>query len=219
MTVASQQLHELICGHALGALAADEARLVDDAIAGDPELADELAALIEAAAAINDGAAVAPGPAVRLRLLDSISREPAAAGATGILHRFGAAFAAIFDVTVARAQELLALASDPSSWQDGPAPGTWLIHFQAGPACGAADTGFVKCAAGTQFPWHRHLGPEHNLVLSGEADDSRFGRLRPGDETTAEPGSEHEFRVIGDQPFVYAVRVFGVDFNVLRPGP
>lgn len=183
----------------------------------DPALDDETAALLEGAVElVDDLAPVPPSPAVRLRLLDSIAAVP---NGPGVLDRFAARFAAIFDVTVERARELFAHATDPASWETGPGAGSSLIHFEAGPACAGADTGFVKCAPGTRFPWHRHLGHEQNLVLSGEAEDSRFGRLRPGDEPAAEPGSEHDFAVVGDEPFVYAVRVFGVDFNVLRPGP
>ena len=183
----------------------------------DPALDDELAALleesIELALALPP---VTPSPSVLARLLDSIDAVPVG---PGVLERFTARFAAIFDVTVERARELFAVATDPASWEAGPGPGSWLIHFQAGPACAGADTGFVKCAPGAQFPWHRHLGHEQNLILAGEAEDSRFGRLRPGDEPEAEEGSEHDFAVVSAEPFVYAVRVFGVDFNVLRPGP
>jgi hypothetical protein len=207
------QLRDLLPVHALGALGPDEARLVDDAVAGDGERADELAALVEAATLIGDGVPlVAPAPAVRARLLESLAAVPVGAGA---LERFAARFAAIFDVTVERTRELFAYAVDPASWEQGPGPGSRLIHFEAGPACAGADTGFVKCAPGSQFPWHRHLGPEQNLILAGEAEDSRFGRLRPGDEPAAEAGSEHDFRVVSAEPFIYAVRVFGVDFNVL----
>lgn len=182
----------------------------------DPDLDDELAALLEESVALADDLApVAPSPAVLARLLDSIASVP---NGPGVFERFTARFAAIFDVTVERARELFAHACDPASWEPGPGPGTWLIHFQAGPACAGADTGFVKTAPGTRFPWHHHHGQEHNLILAGEAQDSHAGRLRPGDEPTMDGGSEHDFTAVGDEPFLYAVRVFGVDFNVSRPG-
>jgi len=181
----------------------------------DPALDDELAALLEASVELAVALPpVAPTPALRARLLESIAAIPAG---PGVLARFAARFAAIFDVTLERAHELLARACDPAAWEPGPGPGTWLIHFEAGPACAGADTGFVKTAPGARFPWHRHHGHEHNLVLAGEAEDSRFGRLRPGDEAEAEGESEHDFTAVGDEPFLYAVRVFGVDFDVQRP--
>lgn len=181
----------------------------------DPELDDDLAALLEEADELAlDLAPLAPPPALRTRLLESVAAVPAGPGA---FERFAARFAAIFDVTVERARELFALACDPAAWEPGPGPGTWLIHFEAGPACAGADTGFVKTAPGARFPWHRHHGHEHNLVLAGEAEDSVFGRLRPGDEPAADGDSEHDFTAVGDEPFLYAVRVFGVDFDVERP--
>jgi anti-sigma factor ChrR (cupin superfamily) len=212
-----EQLRELLAARAVGALSPDETRAVDLAAAADPALADELAALIEASAGLSDvlDDPGAPPPAIRARLLESVAAVPAGAA---VYERFAARFAAIFDVSVARARELFAHAADPASWEPGPGPGSWLIHFAAGPACAGADTGFVKCAPGARFPWHRHLGAEQNLVLAGEAEDSSNGRLRPGDEPADEPGTEHDFRVVSDEPFVYAVRVFGVDFDVKRPG-
>lgn len=204
---------EALAARAAGALDDEERAAVDAAVAAAPALAAELAALDEAAAALALGLPLAPPPpAVRARLLASLAAEPASA-----LAGFAARFAAIFDVSLERARALLARVDDPDAWEAGPAPGTWLIHFEAGPACAGADTGFVRCAPGTTFPWHRHLGAEHNLVLAGHADDSRFGRLGPGDEATADGDTEHDFTVVGDRPFLYAVRVFGVDFTVPRP--
>jgi hypothetical protein len=182
----------------------------------DPELDDELAALLDESTHLADALEpVPPAPAVRARLLDTIAAVPAG---PGVYERFAARFAAIFDVTVERARELFAHACDPASWEPGPGPGTWLIHFEAGPACAVADTGFVKTEPGVRFPWHHHHGHEQNLVLAGEAVDSHAGRLRPGDEPAMDASTEHDFTAVGDEPFLYAVRVFGVEFNVPRPG-
>jgi hypothetical protein len=183
----------------------------------DPELDDELAMLLEGAVELADLLEpVPPSPALRARLLDTAAAVPSG---PGVYERFAARFAAIFDVTVERARELFAHACDPASWEPGPGPGTWLIHFEAGPACAGADTGFVKTAPGVRFPWHHHHGEEHNLILAGLAEDSHTGLLRPGDEPTMAGGSEHDFTAVGDEPFLYAVRVFGVEFDVPRPGP
>lgn len=181
----------------------------------DPDLDPDLAALLEGAVELADVLApVPPAPAVRARLLDSIAAVPTG---PGVFERFTTRFAQIFDVTVDRARELFAQACDPASWEPGPGAGTWLIHFQAGPACAGADTGFVKSAPGVRFPWHHHDGEEHNLILAGAALDSHAGRVGPGDEPTMQGGSEHDFTVVGDEYFLYAVRVFGVDFDVPRP--
>ncbi|HUQ08406.1 MAG TPA: hypothetical protein VM261_38210 [Kofleriaceae bacterium] len=181
----------------------------------DPDLDDELAALLEESMLADALDPVAPAPALRARLIDTIAAVPSG---PGVLERFTARFAAIFDVTVERARELFAHACDPSSWEPGPGPGTWLIHFEAGPACAGADTGFVKTSPGARFPWHHHHGPEQNLILAGQALDSTAGLLSPGDEPAMGTDTEHDFTVVGDEPFLYAVRVFGVEFNVPRPG-
>lgn len=172
---------------------------------------DALAQLAMAAPA--SGADAASLASVRVRLFDA----PARALAPGLFERFGARFAAIFDVTLERAKELLGLVDDPLAWEPGPGPGSWLIHFQGGPAVAGADAGFVKLAPGARFPWHRHHGHEHSLILGGAGDDSMGGRLVPGDEPKCDGATEHDFIAAGDEPYLFAVRVWGVDFNVPRP--
>lgn len=172
----------------------------------DLELLSEVA---EVSLAAPDAASLA---AVRARLF-----EPAGALAPGLFERFGARFAAIFDVTLARARELIGLVDDPLAWEPGPGPGSWLIHFEGGPACATADNGFVKLAPGVRFPWHRHHGDEHSLILAGAGEDTLGGRLVPGDEPTCDGATEHEFTAVSDEPYLFAVRVFGVDFTIERP--
>lgn len=209
---------ELLAAHALGALSADEAVAVERALDGDAALREELAELLATtaelaavpAAAATTGSSVA---AVRARLFEAAERPRA----PGLFERFGERFAAIFDVTMARARELIGLVDDPLAWEPGPGPGSWLIHFEAGPACAGADTGFVKLAPGVRFPWHRHDGHEHSLILAGAGDDTLNGRSMPGDEPTADGATEHEFTALGDEPYLFAVRVFGVDFTIDRP--
>ena len=204
-------VRELLPAYALGALEGDEASRVERALAEDPVLAAELDALLEAGADLVAALPPeAPDPAVRARLLASVE---------GRFARFAARFAQLFDVTLERARDLLAMADVPSAWEAGPGPGSALLHFAAGPRYASADAGFVRLAPGMTFPWHRHHGHEHCLVLAGEAVDSMCGTMRPGDEATADGGTEHEFRTVGDEPYVFAVRVFGVDFDVPRPDP
>lgn len=200
-------LHELLPLYALGALDDDEARAVERALAADPALRAELEGYQRATAELADALpGVAPSPSLRARLLASAD-EPAPR-----YDRFVARFAALFDVAAARARELLALIDQPAAWETGPAPGCWLVHFTAGPSLAGADTGFVRLAPGARFARHRHLGAEHSLVLAGHADDTMFGRLGPGDEPVAPADSEHDFATVGDEPFLYAVCVYGVTF-------
>lgn len=202
-------IQDLLPLYALGALDDDEAREVERALAVDPSLMAALAtyerAASELAAALPG---VAPSPSVRARLL--ASTEPR-------FERFVRRFGELFDVAADRARELLGMVDQPAAWEAGPEPGCWLIHFPAGPALAGADTGFVKLAPGARFAWHRHTGRERNLVIQGQADDTLLGRLGPGDEGVAEPGSEHDFVNTGDEDFVFAVWVWGVDFTVPRP--
>lgn len=205
-------VRDLLPLHALGVLDDDERARVDAAVAADPALAAELAALSATTAALPGALApVEPSPSLRARLLDSAAR------AAGRFERFAARFAHLFDVTLDRARSLLAKIDDATAWEPGPGPGSWLIHFEPAPSLAGADTGFVRLAPGATFTWHRHAGPEHSLVLAGRATDSLAGTLAPGDEAHAGAHSEHDFTTVGDEDFVFAVWVFGVDFDVPKP--
>jgi putative transcriptional regulator len=198
-------LRDLLPLHALGLLDADEAAGVERALAADPALAAELVAYREAAAAV--GAAlppVEPGRAVWDRLLHSIGG--------GRFDGFADAMARLFDVTADRARELLGWIDDPARWETF-APGAWLIHFPAGPACAGADTGFVRVAAGARFPRHVHGGDEVTLVLQGAGRDHAGLVMRAGDEHLEVAGSQHEFTAEPGEDFVFAVRVVDVRFD------
>jgi anti-sigma factor ChrR (cupin superfamily) len=203
-------IRDLLPAHALGALDDHESEMVDRAVAADPALADELAALLAAGGALAAMVEpVAPSDEARARLLAAATGERFA--------RFARRFAELFDVAVDRARELLGLVDRPEAWVDGPGAGSWLVHFQAGPALATADTGFVKLARGQRFAWHRHQGAEHTLVLQGTALDSLAGTLRAGDEGVLPGDTEHDFIAVGDEDLIFAVWVHGVDFGVPRP--
>ncbi len=204
-------IRDLLPAYALGALDDDEAELVVRAVAVDPALAAELHALFDAAGELGGLVQpVAPSAAGRARLLDAVRGGARFA-------RFAGRFAELFDVGVDRARELLGLIDQPGAWEPGPAPHAWLVHFQAGPSLATADTGFVKLARGERFPWHRHQGDEHCLILQGAADDSLSGRLDIGDEGVLPGGTEHDLVAVGDDDLIFAVWVRGVDFDVPRP--
>lgn len=196
-------VRELLPLYALGALDADEARAVERAVAADPALARELAGYQDAATELAP--AVAPPPDVKARLLASVG--------AGRFERFAAQVAAIYDVAVGRAHELLGLIERPASWQtsDGwgiALPGIALVEFDGGPAYAAADCGFVRIAAGCTFPWHTHRGEELNLVLAGTLRDHAGQRYRPGDELVLTQGASHEIAAEPGEDVILAVRVF-----------
>jgi hypothetical protein len=204
-----KRLADSLAAYAIGALDADDAATVERELATDHALAAELAELEASAAALCDTLVPRePDQAVRARLM---------ASTVGRFARFAARFAELFDVSIERARDLLAMATSPSAWEPGPTPGSWLLHFTAGPAYAAADSGFVKLDPGMSFPWHQHRGTEQGLVLMGQAIDTMAGTLVPGDEPGADAETAHDFRAVGEEPFILAVRVFGVDLDAPRP--
>ncbi len=216
---------ELLALHALDALDADDAARVEAAVAADPALARELDALRAAAAAIaGELPVVAPPAGVKARLeasLDALTRP-------GRLDRFAARLAALFDVTVDKARMMLAWIDQPDQADQPDEPGRWeamapgvsLMHLPAGPACAGADCGFVRLEPGATFPWHAHDGEEVTVVLQGRARDADGTALAPGAEVVLGASTAHDFHAegeVGEEPYIFAVRVFGVRFDVARP--
>lgn len=198
---------------ALGDLPDAEASEVTRHVDGCPTCAVELRLVNETLSALALALEpVEPDTSVRARVLAGCEG--------GRFARFAESIAAIFDVTATRARELLAMIDDARAWEPGPIDGTGLIHFDAGPACTGADTGFVRVAPGTTFPWHAHNGEETNLVLQGVCVDSDGAAHRRGAVFVHPAGSEHEFTAAAGQPtLIFAVRVFdGVDWDRVRPG-
>jgi putative transcriptional regulator len=194
-------VRELLPLHALGMLDTDEATLVEQAVAADPALAAELAGYRDAAA--NLGPAGAPPPDIKARLLASVGG--------GRFETFSARFAQLFDVTVDKARELLGLIERPASWEN-PIPGIGLVHFTGGPACAAADCGFIRIAPGCTFPWHTHRGEEVSIMLAGTLRDHSGRQLHPGDELVQATGTQHDLSAEGDAEVIFAARAFnGID--------
>jgi putative transcriptional regulator len=190
-------IRELLPLYALGVLEGDEAKQVEAAIAKDPALATELGSYREAAEGMI--APVLPSPAVKLRLMASIGH--------GKHETFATKMAALFDVAVDRARELLGLIERPASWEKQPVPGILLVHFDGGPACATADCGYVQLAPGATFPFHKHRGEEVSLIISGSLRDTSNGRvLGPGDEYVMPDGTSHELVCVGDEPCIFAAR-------------
>jgi len=168
---------------------------------------DELAAAEAEAAETLSSLAVALPPAplppgLRDRLLAS-ARGPAR------FAPFIDRLARMVDLAGDRVQTLLASLADPATWQPTPGPNIHLVHFDGGPACAAADAGFVRVAAGTMFPPHRHVGAETVLVLQGSYRDSGGDDVRAGDTVTMPQDSRHHFTAGPDADLIYAVVVFG----------
>ncbi|MCC6624687.1 MAG: transcriptional regulator [Deltaproteobacteria bacterium] len=147
----------------------------------EPGDADVLAALAGALAPM------APPPALRARILDA-TRAP------GRLHRFADKLAAMLDVTIDKARELLDRAADASLWERELVPGMDALWVEGGPAVAGCIRGFARLRAGVAFPDHRHLGPETTLVLEGAMLESGGATVRPGETLVMHEGSEHNYR-------------------------
>jgi putative transcriptional regulator len=207
-------VRELLPLYALGILEGDEVSVVERAVAGDAELAAELASYQQTAGAI--GAViqpVQPSPEVEARLLAAVGG--------GRFEAFSARLARMYDVTLDRARELLGLLERPASWIPQVVPGISLIDFEGGPAAAAADCGFVRLAPGATFPPHTHIGEEMTTILSGRIRDiTNDFVLGPGDDYVRVPGSTHTLVCIGDEPCVYASRAMdGIAIGGMRIHP
>lgn len=191
----TSDLRALLPLYALGVLDREEAEAVERAVANDAGLARELAAYQQTAEGLV--APVAPSAAVHDRLVASLGG--------GRFEAFSSRMAALFDVTVARARELLGLIERPASWEPG-APGLDLVHFDGGPAFAMADCGFVRLAPHAAFPVHTHAGEEVSVILEGTLVDRRSGAIyAAGDEVVAAQDAEHDV-IAGAGGAMYAAR-------------
>lgn len=191
---------DLLPLYALGILDPEESAAVERAIAANPALAAELAALQQVAERMVVPAA--PASHVATRLTASIGAGRFAAHA--------ARMAAIFDVSLDRAHEILGLVERPASWEvPFPGYGLSLVHFDGGPACATADCGFVRLTPGTAFPPHDHAGEEVSIILAGRLRDGDRV-LGPGDELSQGAASrDHRVVAEGDTDCIYAARAEG----------
>ena len=202
--------------HALGLLPAAEQAQRDR----DPQLRGETDAIAEVltALAIALPTASRPPAGLRARLLASASGP---ARFAPFLDRF----ARMIDVAADAARELLARIDRPEAWSPSPAPNVLLIHLPGGPAVAGLDVGFVRVAAGTPFPLHRHIGDEHVLVLQGNYRDSTGPTVRTGDHAHMPSGSEHHYLAGPERDLIYVVVFGGIEIDgvpvdsLRRPAP
>lgn len=197
---------------ALESLAAEQAQHERD-----PKLRAEADAIAEALTALTVALPpVTPRPELRTRLL-------AAASGPARFAPFIDRLARMIDVAADAARALLASIDRPDAWQPSPAPNVRLIHLTGGPAVAGLDAGFVRVAAGTNFPLHRHIGDEHVLVLQGSYRDSTGPTVRAGEQVHMPDDSEHDLTAGPERDLIYAVvfgsiEIGGVPVPTLRPG-
>lgn len=173
----------------------------------DPQLRAEADAVGEALSALAVALpSPSPHPDLRTRLLASASGPARFAPFIDRLAR-------MIDVAADAARELLASIDRPGAWLPSPAPNVLLIHLPGGPAVAGLDAGFVRIAAGTPFPLHRHIGDERVLVLQGSYRDSTGATVRAGEQTHMPAGSEHHFTAGPERDLIYAVVFGGIEIG------
>jgi quercetin dioxygenase-like cupin family protein len=173
------------------------------------ELLDEfLREVGEDAAAIDGlagGGSPAPAPPSR-ELRDRLLAETKKGGR---FERFTDQVARLLDLDSAEAEKLLDGIDDPRSWGPGLMPGMDLYHVAGGPKVQNAITGFIRVAAGAEFPTHKHLGDEHVLVLQGHYVDEDGSEVGPGDVVSKRPDTSHSFKIVGGPDLLYLAVIHG----------
>lgn len=191
---------------ALDHLDAPERQAIERELASSPALQAELRTIEETFTAVALSVKpVRPSQQVRTRLFASLHPQTRFAG-------FVERVAQLFDLSLERAQELLqAIQMAPAApWEVSPIPGIRLFHFESGPQVAAAENcGLVHMEPGSIFPPHQHVGDEWALVLQGRCQEDSGKIFGLGDLIYKKAGSEHSFRVLGDEPFVFAVVLYG----------
>lgn len=144
------------------------------------------------AAALAEPAESAPSD-LRARLMAALSQ-------TSRFERFAGAVSQLLDIDPGRAQRLLDELDNRSHFAEM-MPGIELFWVEGGPRVANAVRGFVRVAAGLQFPEHEHFGEEQVLVLQGSFQDPSRNRVfRPGDISVMPKGSSHLHIVPLDGP-------------------
>lgn len=190
--------------YAVDALDRDEAVTVAATLVAHPGLGHEVARWRDAAVPLVEAVPrLAPGPGARVRLLAAL--DGARPGSEGLV----AAVAELFDVPLDVAHTTLARADDRRGWLPV-APGIAVLPVAGGPRTTGTACTLLRAAQATRFPWHRHLGEEVSLVLSGGAVLSDGRVVRTGDVIVLDETVEHDFAVDGDEPCLFAVRSRGL---------
>jgi quercetin dioxygenase-like cupin family protein len=137
-----------------------------------------------------------PSPDVRARLLRSVST-------TSRFEMFAAQVAALIDLGVDKAREIVGRIDEAAVWMATQAPGVFSYDLPIGPAVADAVVGFVRVKPGCVFPDHEHMGDEVMFVVQGCAIDSNGLVMRRGDVIRLPPHSHHDFKAEPGPDFIY----------------
>jgi anti-sigma factor ChrR (cupin superfamily) len=137
-----------------------------------------------------------PSPAVRERVMKSVST-------TNRFEAFAAQVAALIDVSIEKARDLVGRIDDAKSWMATHVPGVFSYDLPVGPAVADAVVGFVKLSPGATFPDHEHMGEDTMLVVQGSCIDTHGTVMRRGDLVRMGGGTHHEFKAQPGPDFIY----------------
>lgn len=151
---------------------------------------------------------VEPPSGMREKLLASIATQ-------GRFARFAEATAKMLDLGIDQAKALLDRLHDLSLFENE-LPGISFYWCEGGPAVANAVRGFVRVAAGTNFPEHEHLGDEIVLVLQGSFVDTTRGiTFHAGDSDIMKAGTSHSYYVPEGGPDLLKLSVTQVGLRAM----
>jgi hypothetical protein len=151
---------------------------------------------------------VAPPSGARGALLASITTQ-------GRFARFAEQTAKMLDLGLDQAKALLDRLHDLSLFESE-LPGIQFYWCEGGPAVANAVRGFVRVAAGTNFPEHEHIGDEIVLVLQGTFVDTTRGlTFHAGDSDIMRAGTSHSYYVPAGGPDLLKLSVTQVGLRAM----
>jgi len=150
----------------------------------------------------DDLAPVDPPASLRVRLLAAVA---------GPVARHSARVAELLRLPHADIAAVLADVDRGTAAWKPVLPGIDVYSFGGGPR----ERGLIRATAGAPFPYHRHLGDEHVLVLQGSCCDSSGRQLGPGDELHHTTGTAHHLEIHPGPALVFAYVSDGSDFAAL----
>ena len=177
-----EEIRERAAAYALGALSAEEARVVEARLAaGDARYVEEVAAC---RGVVDDLAYAArpqaPSPAVRARVLAAVSDA---------------------DAPVVEVQGLRFVRGRRVEWQPGMVDGLELKLLRVD-ADGSRATVLARMAPGVVYPSHRHAGVEEIFLVEGDLAVNGVS-MRAGDYCSADAGTVHDgVRTTGGCTFI-----------------
>lgn len=194
----------ILSQYALGILDEALAKKVRRKVAASPALQNDLVSIQNALESVSLAEKpVQPSSRLRALILNATVDKTRFDG-------FVERFAALFDLGEQASCNLLEKIdnTEHANWESTPFPGVTILKFPGGGQVSTATCGLVQVEVGKIFPAHQHQAKERNLVLQGAARDDQGGVYKPGDMFDFSSGSQHSFRTISDEPFIFAVVLY-----------